>query len=420
MNSSSSTVARWQLIFLYGVFCFNTFTIALTGGSIIFLYFFSLYRILKYRDFSLNPSHRNFLYTFLLFWLVYILTSIISPYEMYIGSAIRTNWRFFLPFIICIVLEDVHIETLLRTLFCFLVLISIYGIIQHFTGIGMAAPYDFNSYHARGNYSHHLTYGGVILLSFALYSSLSFCPKISHFDRWFYRIGTLTIFLAIIASLARSIWLGTVVALAILLLQFAKKLFFTLLLGVVALAFYFNLQTFEQSTDETSLLPINALQQRFTSTFDPTQNTDRLMMWKSAIMSAEDHFWFGIGIKNDTQALEKYRQMVSTEYGRDFQHVAGVGVHNIYLQTLVTTGIIGLASYLLIWLLFYLKSISALRQASQILEYYLLVGCMAGIAGFLFAGIFENNFRDAEVQTMVFIILGIALYSMRRLEKKRF
>lgn len=159
------------------------------------------------------------------------------------------------------------------------------------------------------------------------------------------------------------------------------------------------------------------LWQRITNTFNLTKNKDRVMLWKTAFMSAKDHFWLGIGIQNDEEALAKYRRFLTDEYRYYFATPISHSVHNIYLQILVINGIIGLISYLLIWLIFYQKSIVSLRNGANTLEYYLLWGCISGITAFLFVGIFLHNFLIAEIQTMAFIILGIALYSIESLQK---
>ena len=48
--------------------------------------------------------------------------------------ALRTNWRLLLPLLLAVILTDIDEEQLLSVFFGFVMLISIYGIIQHFTG----------------------------------------------------------------------------------------------------------------------------------------------------------------------------------------------------------------------------------------------------------------------------------------------
>jgi len=44
----------------------------------------------------------------------------------------------------------------------------------------------------------------------------------------------------------------------------------------------------------------------------------------------------------------------------------------------------------------------------------ILWGSIAGIGGFLSAGIFENNFRDGEVQTAALLLVSLALYELKK------
>jgi len=41
---------------------------------------------------------------------------------------------------------------------------------------------------------------------------------------------------------------------------------------------------------------------------------------------------------------------------------------------------------------------------------------MAGLCGNLVAGFFENNFRDGEVQIMIFVAMGLALSILQKMK----
>jgi O-antigen ligase len=97
------------------------------------------------------------------------------------------------------------------------------------------------------------------------------------------------------------------------------------------------------------------------------------------------------------------------------------GVHNIYLQTWLNYGFFGLLAYLGIWVVFFLKSLRASRRASRFgYENAVLWGVMAGAAGLMVAGVFENNFRDGEVQTCLLMLMGLSLRQMYKSKKRIF
>jgi hypothetical protein len=45
---------------------------------------------------------------------------------------------------------------------------------------------------------------------------------------------------------------------------------------------------------------------------------------------------------------------------------------------------------------------------------------MAGAAGLMVAGVFENNFRDGEVQTCLLMLMGLSLRQMHKSKKRIF
>ena len=91
------------------------------------------------------------------------------------------------------------------------------------------------------------------------------------------------------------------------------------------------------------------------------------------------------------------------------------GVHNIYLQTWLNYGFFGLLAYLGIWVVFFLKSLRASRRGSRFgYENAVLWGVMAGAAGLMVAGVFENNFRDGEVQTAALLLISLALFELKK------
>jgi len=46
-----------------------------------------------------------------------------------------------------------------------------------------------------------------------------------------------------------------------------------------------------------------------------------------------------------------------------------------------------------------------------------LIGTLAGMGGSMVAGIFENNFRDGEAQSTIFVLMGLAIALTVKLKK---
>jgi O-antigen ligase len=134
------------------------------------------------------------------------------------------------------------------------------------------------------------------------------------------------------------------------------------------------------------------------TSFEEYSVNQRLSMYKASPQVFKNHWLSGVGPGN---VKEAYQDEVK-EYKMKYSHV-----HNIYLQILLETGIIGFISFL--WLFFEVIKLSILlyknRKNALVRNTALAAGC--GIVGFLIAGLFENNFGDTEVVMPVFFLIGI-------------
>ena len=169
---------------------------------------------------------------------------------------------------------------------------------------------------------------------------------------------------------------------------------------------------------------LDIVRHRLLSGFNMNANRDRLLMWEGAVEGIQDHFWLGIGHAMDAEVMESYRKRITAETGHSFTNPASAGVHNIYLQTWLNYGLTGLAAYLGIWIVFFSQAYSGLRSTEPYdFSNCILWGVVAGLTGFIIAGIFENNFRDAEVQTILLMGIGLVHYQIRKARRpamKRF
>ncbi|MGK5095379.1 O-antigen ligase family protein [Deltaproteobacteria bacterium TL4] len=424
-----SSSSGWNKIFIYSLFATSTFSIAGADTAIVGLYlvFLMQWGRGQFQWKSWNPV----LIATLIFVGINGFSGFMTP-NVGLWTGIHSNWRILLPFMFLLGLEDTKVDSLLQVFFVFLVFMSLYGMIQYFTGADWfhlpenqsAKPYKHpcfpvdgyaNVFHAKGNFANHLTFGGVLLLSFPFLASLSLCKTLPVWKRVTYTLGTTLVLGAIAASLARSVWIGSLVALGVLFFSVSKKLFaFLSVLSLLVLSlfiYYFTLHSPQLSHESSNS---SLMWERLKSTFVLKYNQDRLLMWQSAIDAIEDHPWLGIGIRADSDTMPYYRRPISRRTGHDFYNAASAGVHNIYLQTWLNLGIIGLLSYLSILVTLSIQIALALRSSpAHSFSASLLWGSLAGISGFAVAGFFENNFRDGEVQTMLCMSIGLALYAMK-------
>ena len=333
------------VFFTYTLFISSTFTIAGQDASIVFLYLLGIYSLIRQRKWP-DMSH-PLLWMFLLFTAISLVSGIFNQYEVDTLMNLRNNWRFVFPFVLLTAMYQVDEKNLLKTYYGFWLFIALYGIVQFFTGVdwfrpeesSLSTPYmgsgdGFGIFHAKGNFTHHLTFGGSMLLCSSLAASFVFLKGLDWKIRslMFFAVGLL--WMSALASLGRSIWIGLMVSLIILLVRISPKLMLalTLLVGISAIYLFVGFESGNLKTakPETRL---EMVQHRLASGFSMKSNQDRLLMWKSAWQGIQDHFWLGIGFEKDAEVMEAYRKKISNETGHRFTNSASAGVHNIFLQT---------------------------------------------------------------------------------------
>ncbi len=410
---------------VYALFVCSTFSMAGGNAASILLYIVFLVRATQHRE----VLHWNvpLLWPILAMVVTALFSALVNPEPLKNLSELRDIWRFALPFFLWKALPGIREERLLRWFLFMLIVVSVYGILQHYWGIDWLRPEgrkkitpytpDFvetGVFHAKGNFSHHLTYAHYLLLIFPVFLSLAFVRVMPLGMRWMSGLGSLAMLGGLFLSLGRSAWLGAAAALGILALQLPRKVLLggigLMLLGAALLVPSLQLGSTFETYQQDITSPIKA---RLDSLFTLRHHRDRLFLWETAVLAIQDHFWFGIGLNNDDRVMEPYRAIVAEKYQhQQFLNKPEAGVHNIYLQTWLNFGIFGLLSYLAFWGTVLGWNLRWIRKAYDrfLQEKAILWGMNAGFVGFLVGGMFENSFRDGEVQALLFTMVGWSLY----------
>ena len=260
-------------------------------------------------------------------------------------------------------------------------LASLFGLVVFIAhGASMAAR-------ARGPVGHYMTFAGQLLLFVSLATAIALLARER---RW--RIGGLLASLLGAAALAgtftRSSWLGLFAALATMLAAARPRWLPALLAAAVAV---------------TALAPA-AYRARLLSAFDPHHhdNLQRTFMWEAGARMFLDHPITGVGLQDLHPLYNRYRRPAATERAGH--------LHNVYVQIAATMGTVGLAAF--VWLYWALLR-SAARGLRPMLRARGLaaavrLGVLAGLVGFLVAGLFEWNFGDEELLYPLYVLAGIA------------
>jgi O-antigen ligase len=399
--------------FFLGVLFFSIpFSIAGNDFAIIGLYLVTVYLFVRRRE---SWESTPVFIGLLIFLAGAVVSSLFSDEPLTSFSYFRNFWRLGLPFLVLFALKKRDHHPFVNTVLVISCLVGVYSIVQSFTGIDWLRSAHLNdSYQPIGNmwlavgaFSHHLTYGGVSLILFAVFTPSIFNKALSVKRRLLYAMGSICNLSAIILCLGRSIWLGAITAIGIMILL---KLRLRLLVGLILLvALGMGLYTKVDPDVKAEFFQKTTIGRRISS-YTIDANIDRIMMWTAAMDIISDHPILGLGPKR-SEIMQPYYDKVAAKQKRNYQHKAHVGVHNIYLQNWIDFGLLGLIGFLSWWLLLIGNLIITLRHKPVFgddLE-SLSIGLVAAFTGILVAGFFENNFRDGEVQTAILTAMGLGL-----------
>jgi O-antigen ligase len=238
----------------------------------------------------------------------------------------------------------------------------------------------------RGPFSTYMTFSGFLLICDLLLVAMMVYTR-----RWrsLWRWGALLVInAALLGSYTRNAWVGLMVALMVLALIRAPRL----LLAFAPAAVIFII-----------LAPV-PLVHRVTSIFNPRDisNYDRVCMLKAGLTMVRESPVFGIGPDVVRHRYALYRPPSAPRY--NVPHL-----HNSLLQLAAERGLPALASYLGLTLAAIALAWRRFRQEGGTLgtRADLWIGALLAILAFNVAGLFENNWGDAEVQRTALFALAI-------------
>jgi O-antigen ligase len=338
-------------------------------------------------------------HTFYIFPAIYIVSLILSSIlsadvSISAKSAFSNDWYLLiLPLIASVNINEKTRKQAFLLLIISATIAGFYGIIQYFEGIeyyrNKPLPVLGNFYRAVGAYGFYLTYAGNQLLVFAVAMSFFLLGEKKAQNRVLLLISLLILFLSVIVTFGRSAWLGA--GLVILLGTYItnRKLFgvsiVSIVIGSLILFFIFP-----------------EIQSRFTSIFDLSQNIGRVTLWKTSWAIFSHHPFFGIG-----QGLfSDYFQIFKVPGFYDKMGHA----HNDYLNTAVYSGIVGLFSWIGMWISwFYFAIKSYVKMPNSNINKKILLAGILGLTGILFAAIFQCYYTDLENNLLWWFILTLGI-----------
>jgi len=317
-------------------------------------------------------------------------------------SAFNNDWVIlFVPFIASIYLPEKWKKNVLMALLISATISGLYGVIQFFDGFDYIRGETISPlggfFRSSGGYSSWFAFAGNQLFVFAFaFTLVLFSKSKSHITRLAY-FSVPIIFLSIIGSQTRSIWLGIIFV--ILLGTFIKNKKYFLYAVVVLII-----------SGIVVFLFLPEMQSRFASIFSASQNEGRLNIWHTSYLMFRDNWLVGVGHGNFDLYFDKFK--VPGFY--DAQGHA----HNDYLNVAVLNGILGLITWIGMWGAWFYYAIRAYRLPERSdFEKTILFSAILGISGILIAALFQCYYTDLENNIFWWFVASLALQIIVQSEK---
>jgi O-antigen ligase len=247
-----------------------------------------------------------------------------------------------------------------------------------------------------GTFSTAMTFGGILCIVASLFVAVAIGGSLvsrARLAAWFAGASSLT---ALFFTFTRSSWVGMIAAAAVILSILRRRWLVPFSVALVAFAL---------------LLP-PPYRDRIESIWNPAYRTNvqRIELLRGGWDIFKEHPLFGVGMHD---LAELYRAHMPP----GAVHVHG-HLHNNFLQIAVQTGVIGLAAFAYLLVSFFILLAGNVKRDMPLPERAFAVGSLAALTGFVVNGLFEWNFGDAEVVTMLYLVIGANL-ALRGLSPQR-
>lgn len=311
----------------------------------------------------------------------------------------QTDWFILLiPFFAALPLKPEERLTSVRILIASAALVAIYGLVQFFIGQEFVRGKALNPmghfFRAEGGYNFYLTFAGNQLMIFGLGLSAYLFKKSWDYYKFFYFVAVSLIFFSIIASFGRSTWLAMLFITLIGSFLINRRFFGLITAALILIGFVVSFLSPE-------------IYQRMISIFVPSENLGRLNLWKTSWAMFKDHTLFGIGQGNFNHLFPSYKV-------EGFYDAAGHS-HNDYLNMAVISGIVGLVSWILMWISWFYFSIKAVQnRLFKRPDIIILFGSILAINSILIAAVFQCYYTDLENNILWWTIASLPILILNR------
>ncbi|MBR4874641.1 MAG: O-antigen ligase family protein [Clostridia bacterium] len=277
--------------------------------------------------------------------------------------------------------------------------VALYGIAQNFLGVDSAESWVdeemFEDIKVRvySFFNNPNVLGEFLVLTIPMTLAVIWGKaKISH--KTLFGFVLISMAACMIFTWSRGAWLGVFFAVALLLVIMDKRWVFVGILGLIAVPLLLVLSGHTAILDR--LLSIG-------NTAD-TSTAYRVSIWQASVKMIRDFWVSGIGIGS-----ESYKSVypVYALAGADF----ALHSHNLYLQTWVEMGILGITSLLALLLTFvrktFSKAIIESRKKDNTAKMVIAMG--TGVLGFMLQGLTDYVWYNYKILMIFWLLVALAV-----------
>jgi len=232
-----------------------------------------------------------------------------------------------------------------------------------------------------------MTFGGVLFLGVLF--SLAYLANVPWRRAWWMLPGAAVTVAALAFTYSRNAWLGLAVGALGLILTAQRSL---RIVAVRATVLILGAVTLPGPVNERARSVVN---------LEDRTLIDRLAMWRAGLSMIADHPLLGVGPGEVRTWYQHYRRP-------DAIRPSTGHLHNSAIQIAAERGLPALVAWLWLWVVYFREGwwiLGRTRRASAT-QRALVCASLAGVLGFLVAGLFEHNFGDGEVVMVVFALMA--------------
>ena len=331
-------------------------------------------------------------------------------FEGFMGKSLQSAFLYF-NFIECINSKK-RLKIFLTTLGISCLLICTNGFSQYFVGRGFIHGHIFegriaSSLRQANDFAAYLVVVIPILLGLFVVGifkqkQVDAQPPPDSFRTHFCKLKILIFIIFILATIclgltySRGAWIGFVLSFAIFGMTNRKVLLSSVLVIITFLLIFFPGMMKKRS-------PVNSIDQ---SRWENSRegyirffqwDNNRLGYWKRASSIIKDYPTFGSGLNTYSLVSQRY--------------TAGWGgyPHNSYIQLVSETGIIGISIFLWMLIVLFRCSLRAMKKIEVQSQKILLLGCSAGLLGFLIHSFFDTSFYSVQLGSLLWVTIGLVV-----------